>query len=196
MSRSRFWKLIVLALVLAVCLAVALPAFAQDDGVIVVPNGTEFGETWGPVLIVGLGLGFIALVLLLIIGLYMLLGRAQSELGVSVPKDSFQSFTDGLLQTVQSFRDEMKQLVERTTNPYDNILYNLGDIPLGMLIEEAKKRGLMVLQPDPTGTLAVDPGDPLLREPEHDLEATRAFGNWRKVPPQEVREAGPTEAPK
>ena len=126
--------------------------------------------------------------LLLVIGFYILLGRAQSELGVSVPKDSFQSFTDGLLQIVQSFRDEMKQIVEGTTNPYDNILYNLGDIPLGMLIEEAKKRGLMVLQPDPTGTVAVDPDDPLLKEPMNDLEATKPFGRWREVPPQEVRE--------
>ena len=58
--------LLVLALVVF-CLMLALPAFAQDDGVVVVPNGTEIGETWGPVLVVGLGLGFIALLLLLVI---------------------------------------------------------------------------------------------------------------------------------
>lgn len=195
MFKSRVVNFLLVLVLAVLCLVLAIPAFAQDDGVIVVPNGTEFGETWGPAIYTGIGQLALVGVVLLIIGLLFLLALAISRLGISVPNDTVQSFTDGLLQTVQTMREDLREYVESTPNPYDNIVYGLGDIPLGALIEEAKKRGLMVLQPDPTGTLAVEPGDPLLHEPVANVEDTKAFGRWREVaPPQEVRTEDRNEA--
>jgi uncharacterized membrane protein len=172
MIRNKFARLVLMVALFVVCLLMAAPAFAQgEDDVIILPAGFD------SIIVVIIGIALSLILVGLIFGLIFVLSQAVNRLGVSVPEDAFNRATESIVSTVQRLLSDVEDYTEGTETPIDNLVLQVGRIPIDVLIEEARKRGMAVMQVEP----GIEPGD------------TKRFS----VPPQEVRGGNyPYDAPK
>lgn len=153
MFKSKLFRVLLVVMLFITCLMVAAPVFAQDGGedVVIVPNGSVFGTQWDPVVVVVVGVTFAALLLALFIGLTILLREAIKALGVSVPEGVFErvieKVTEGITGAIEQLLADLQQSASETETPIDDLVLQVGRIPIDELVKIARGRGLTVITP-------------------------------------------------
>jgi hypothetical protein len=82
------------------------------------------------------------LVTIIVGGAFFLTHEALKALKVSVPQETYTAFGNQIVGVMTNTMAALKDKVEATSNPVDDVVYNVGKIGTDFLIEEIKRRNL------------------------------------------------------
>lgn len=95
------------------------------------------------------------ILIVFLLGAFVLLFKALDALKISVPAETINLFSEKLVELVNTTRESVREKVEETTSPIDNMVFAIADVPLEHLLKEVERRRQAAFNPPSSAESAV-----------------------------------------